>query len=37
MLKIYAHRGNQAQAVENSLTAFQDAVTAGADGNATCT
>lgn len=32
MLKIYAHRGNQAQAVENSLTAFQDAVTAGADG-----
>ena len=32
MLKIYAHRGNQAQAVENSLTAFQDAVTSGADG-----
>ena len=32
MLKIYAHRGNQAQAVENSLTAFQDAVIAGADG-----
>ncbi len=32
MLKIYAHRGNQAQAVENSLTAFRDAVTAGADG-----
>ena len=32
MLKIYAHRGNQAQAVENSLTAFQDAVTAGVDG-----
>ena len=32
MLKVYAHRGNQAQAVENSLTAFQDAVTAGADG-----
>lgn len=32
MLKIYAHRGNQAQAVENSLTAFQNAVTAGVDG-----